>query len=73
MLEAFSELGPESLGDSDSVVSGVSGESVLGQLLVKMGVSGRADFISSLRPEEFEKDDAELGHVDFATVAANLR
>lgn len=73
LTEAFSELGPRSLGDSDSIVSGVSGESVLGDLLVKMGPSGRADFISSLCPEEFEKDDAELGHVDFATVAANLR
>ena len=71
LVEAFLELGPGSLGDS--IVSGVSGESVLGDLLVKMGPSARADFISSLCPEEFEKDDAELGHVDFATVAANLR
>lgn len=73
LIEAFSELDPGSLIDSDSIVTGVSGESVLGDLLMKMGISGRADFISSLCPEEFEKDDAELGHVDFATLAANLR
>ena len=71
LLEAFQELGPEC--PMDSVTLGISGEAMLGDLLVKMGKSGRAELLSSMCPEEFEKDDAELGHVDFATVAANLR
>ena len=57
----------------DGAGTGAAGEAVLGSLLVKMGASTRAFLLSSLCPEEFEKDDADLGHVDFATVAANLR
>jgi Ubiquitin-activating enzyme active site len=71
LLEAFQELGPVS--PVDSAIPGVTGEAVLGSLLVKMGAGTRAFLLSSLCPEEFEKDDADLGHVDFATVAANLR
>jgi hypothetical protein len=38
-----------------------------------MGAEGRNKLLKSLEPEDFEKDEAELGHVDFATAAANLR
>jgi Ubiquitin-activating enzyme active site len=71
LVDAFQELGPGS--PVDSAIPGVTGEALLGSLLVKMGAGTRAFLLSSMCPEEFEKDDAELGHVDFATVAANLR
>ena len=71
LLKAFQELGPGS--PVDIAIPGVTWEAALGGLLVNMGASTRAVLLSSMCPEEFEKDDADLGHVDFATVAANLR
>jgi hypothetical protein len=48
-------------------------ESQLGELLISMGTVRRQELLALLNPEVFEKDDASLGHVDFATAAANLR
>lgn len=48
-------------------------EEEIAELLLAAGSDGRAELLSALSPEDFEKDDAELGHVDFATAAANLR
>ena len=66
LVEAF-----EGLASQKAFESG--GETEVGKLLLRIGSHGRKTLLSTLLPEEFEKDDAELGHVDFATAAANLR
>ena len=66
LVEAF-----EGLVNQKAAESG--GETEVGELLIGIGSNGRKTLLSTLLPEEFEKDDAELGHVDFATAAANLR
>jgi hypothetical protein len=48
-------------------------ESMVCSQLTGMTCHKREELLGLLRTEEFEKDDAELGHVDFATAAANLR
>lgn len=69
LTSAFEELAS---ADISSGSSGVSEEEVA-DLLIAAGSANRAELLSALSPEDFEKDDAELGHVDFATAAANLR
>lgn len=72
LVEAYSEVEGSGvgvdMGDSDD-----GGESELGELLINMGVEKRQGLLGLLNAQAFEKDDAELGHVDFATAAANLR
>ena len=64
----------EALDSLDSVRAiEIGGEIEVGEMLVRIGSAGRQTLLSNLQPEEFEKDDAALGHVDFATAAANLR
>ena len=75
LVSALDELTQGSIsnnvGTSRSVTG--TGEEEVAELLVGMGESGQSALLSVLRVEDFEKDDAELGHVDFATAAANLR
>ena len=75
LVSALDELTQGSIsnnvGTSRSVTG--TGEEEVAELLVDMGESGQSALLSVLRVEDFEKDDAELGHVDFATAAANLR
>ena len=66
LVEAFEGLVSQKAAES-------GGETEVGELLIGIGSNGRKTLLSTLLPEEFEKDDAELGHVDFATAAANLR
>jgi Ubiquitin-activating enzyme active site len=72
LTSAFEELASADISSGSSGSSGVSEEEVA-DLLIAAGSANRAELLSALSPEDFEKDDAELGHVDFATAAANLR
>jgi Ubiquitin-activating enzyme active site len=63
----------EELASIDFRASSTVSEEEVAELLIAAGSSERAQLLSALSPEDFEKDDAELGHVDFATAAANLR
>jgi Ubiquitin-activating enzyme active site len=69
LTSAYEELASIEFSGS----SAVSEEEEVAKLLMAAGSSERAQLLSTLSPEDFEKDDAELGHVDFATAAANLR
>ena len=66
LIAAYEELISQSAIES-------GGEAELGDILLEMGQDRRTQLLSSLLPEDFEKDDAALGHVDFAAAAANLR
>jgi Ubiquitin-activating enzyme active site len=68
LTSAFEELASIEFSGSRAV-----SEEEVAKLLIAAGSSERAQLLSTLSPEDFEKDDAELGHVDFATAAANLR
>lgn len=74
LVQALDELthGSISSAGTGHSIDG-TGEEEVTELLVGMGETGKAALLSVLRVEDFEKDDAELGHVDFATAAANLR
>ena len=69
LTSAFEELAGLDLNSA----SGLGGEEEVTDLLIATGHTNRAEVLAALAPEDFEKDDAALGHVDFATAAANLR